>query len=174
MRLIHPPSLFHLKYFSPKCFIFTKDFSAFAISTAQCSNASVTIGAATTNRSFNRSVHFFNLPPLIQNADAKQNPSQSIASQSGPKQGGWGWSLSQYYLNFHLPFPHTTGPSMAPSNLYRFSIFNTAEITALDFVVIHGVLGFVQVNCSSVHRSIFSFDATLHWRHENVIDNMKV
>ena len=184
-RYLYHTNLFHLKAlflsqmldsYSPKTFQ-PLPFKLLSAAT----RASGTIGAATTNRSFIRSVLFSTYPPDPKQGDGEENPSQSIASQSGPKQGGgvdpFLNTISTFICLFESQlvqwFIH---PTTFPGFLYWVQRISTGQIclqTPLDWMLLYSsFVGWVLFE-ATVPR-FFSFDATLHWRHENVMDNMKV
>ena len=101
---------------------------------------------------------------------------ESIAIHWKPKQGGWVDpflnSISTFIWIFPAQLVHLYHHPLSPATFAAFlywihSTWWQTTLSRLLYVVIRLFLGFAQVNCTvSVHRSFFSFDVTLHWRHE--------
>ena len=102
---------------------------------------------------------------------------ESIAIHCKPvrsKAGRWGWSLSQYYLNFHLP-SHNCSIHLPAYNLsFSFSIYWVQRKATCQTPLCCVVCCCISLLFKPTVPRFFSFDVTLHWRHENVMDNMKV
>ena len=82
----------------------------------------------------------------------------SNRSRVSPKEGAvWAWSLSQYYLNFHLF--SATGPSTTSQHVH----IQRVRYMKRRFFILCWIF---FMCCSPL--------VTLQWQHENVIDNMKL